>query len=261
MKKIYTLALCLTSFFAFGQTSGNLTFTYTPTSHNGYSGTKNVLAIWIQNSNGDFVKTRERYVGLQTSDHLPTWAVNSGGSAFSALLPGSDVTDATTGATLTAFSTRTIQWDGTDVNGNVVPDGNYKITVESCWNHGSANKDLRSFTFTKGASDDVQTPTSDANFTNISLEWIAGATSIEEKEAPILLAYPNPTKGITNIEYDKCSNIKVVNIIGKVVLNLNITSHNKGFKTIDLSNFDNGVYTVIASGSNTYSSEVIILNK
>ena len=259
-----TLLLSIISIIGFSQTAGTLTFSYTPTSHSGYSGTKNVLAIWIQKDNGDFVKTRERYVGWNTSDHLPTWAVNSGGSAWSALLPGCDITDATTGATLATFSTRTIQWDGTDVNGNIVPDGVYKISVESTWDHGNSNTTLRSFTFTKGSNYDIQTPTDDANFTNISLEWIASSTptNIEEAtETPQLFIFPNPAQNFVNIEYEKCTNIKIVSMLGKTVLNLNTYSTAKKIKSIDLSSFSNGIYMVIASNGNNTQQQMIVVNK
>ena len=59
------------------QTPGTLTFTFTeiaktPT-YNGNS--QHVIAVWVQTSVGAFIKTKLRYAGGVTADHLPTWAV------------------------------------------------------------------------------------------------------------------------------------------------------------------------------------------
>ncbi len=261
MKKTITILASLISLLGFSQTSGTLTFSYTPTSHSGYDGQKNVLAIWIQKGNGDFVKTRVRYVGLQTSDHLDTWMTNSGGS-FSALSPSCNVVDATTGATLTSFGTQTITWDGTDVNGNIVADGTYKVTVESTWDHGNNGGEVRSFTFTKGVNDDVQTPSDDANFTNINLEWVASlSNSIEELSKPSLVVYPNPTAGLLNVNYTNASSIKVVSILGEIVESRILTNVAVGVSRFDLSNYTNGIYTIVVSEGDKTTSKMIVLNK
>lgn len=156
----------------FSQTTGTLTFNCTTIAHTGYSGTKNVLAIWIQTNSGAFVKTYYRYAGGGTSDHLPTWAVNSGGTAGNCLSTSCNVVSATTGATLNGAVTKSITWNGTDLNGNQMPDGIYKVTIQETWNHGTTGTVTRSFSFTKGPASDIQTPATDANFSNLSLQWI-----------------------------------------------------------------------------------------
>lgn len=154
------------------QTSGTLTFNCTTIAHTGFSGTKNVLAIWIQTNSGAFVKTYYRYAGGGTSDHLPTWAVNSGGTAANCLSASCNIVGATTGATLNGAVTKSITWDGTDLSGNQMPDGVYKVTIQETWNHGTSGTVTRSFSFTKGPNSDIQTPATDANFSNLSLQWI-----------------------------------------------------------------------------------------
>jgi|GEM_PF-6851375 len=175
-----TLRLRIFTLFIFGlsylqihaQTTGTLTFNCTTIAHSGYSGTKNVLAIWIQTNSGAFVKTYYRYAGGGTSDHLPTWAVNSGGTAGNCLATSCNVVGATTGATLNGAVTKTVTWNGTDLSGNQMPDGIYKVTIQETWNHGTSGTVTRSFSFTKGPASDIQTPTTDANFSNLSLQWI-----------------------------------------------------------------------------------------
>ena len=50
------------------QTAGTLTFTYTQTAPSA-SATKNVMAVWIEDNSGTFVKTKMRYWSNSTNDH------------------------------------------------------------------------------------------------------------------------------------------------------------------------------------------------
>jgi hypothetical protein len=158
----------------FAQTAGTLTFTFTEAAHSvTYNGSaQHSLALWIQTGTGtgtsSFVKTRLRYWGgaaSKTGDHLPSWVANT----------GSNATDAVTGATLASWTTKTITWDGKIgpvATATLVPDGQYRVTLESCWDHGTAGIVVTSFAFTKGSTTDHQTPTNTANFTNIKLDWV-----------------------------------------------------------------------------------------
>ncbi len=264
IKKIGILAMSVIALNSYAQTPGTLSFEYSPTAHpNGYDGSKNTLAIWIQKADDSFVKTRVRYCcGGSTNDHLPVWAVNAGGFASFANF-NTDVTDATTGATLPDFQLRSINWDGTDVNGNVVPDGTYKVSVESTWNHGATNHIIRSFTFTKGTSIDNQTPANDAEFNNVSLIWTPSTTnSIDETNTSLeVVAYPNPSNGMLNIKYNNATSIKIVNMIGEVIVNDNLINENNGTYTADLSAYANGIYNIIISNGDQVTTKKITLNK
>ena len=143
MKKIFTNAFALIlSTGLFAQSMGTLTFHFTevtqPTA-NCYNGNaQHDLAVWIQTSTGTFVKTRLRRVGGGTSDHLPTWATNSGGSSSNALGATCNVVGATTGATLSSWTTQNITWDGKNAAGTLMADGAYRVAVQSTWDHGSS---------------------------------------------------------------------------------------------------------------------------
>ena len=112
MKSLFFSITLLACTFIQAQTQGTLSFSFTQTAHTSYTGNKNVLAVWIQSSTGTFIKTRLRYAGGGTADHLPTWAVNSGGTANNALGTSCNVVSAATGATLTNFSAKNVSWDG-----------------------------------------------------------------------------------------------------------------------------------------------------
>ncbi|MCB9194783.1 MAG: DUF2271 domain-containing protein [Flavobacteriales bacterium] len=254
------IAIGILSVFS-AQTAGSLSFTFTQTSHTAYTANKNVMAVWIQSSNGTFIKTRMRNAGSGTKDHLPTWAVNSGGTSGNCMSTSCNTVGATTGATLTSFSTRTVTWDGTDVNGNLVADGTYKITIESCWNHGSGAKTTRSFTFTKGSSTDSQTPADDANFTNISLAWTpSNGADVDDNEGSSVRIYPNPSSGIFNINYSNADAMKVLDILGNVIYSQRLSNAN-GLVDIDLSSYENGVYFVVLGEGDKNSMHKILLNK
>lgn len=261
---ILLLAICY-SVNLFAQTDGTLSFSFNQPVPTNPSGSKNVIAVWIENGTGTFIKTKLRYWGGGTNDHLPTWVSKS----------TQNVTDATTGATRTsttsptAFGTKTFTWDGKNVsgtsNGTIVADGTYKVWVESSWQTSLASNThntITSFTFTKGPNTFTATPTGDAFFNTITIDWVPATTSIESfSEMPILIAYPNPTNGIINMDYYKATNIQIVNILGSVVYNEKTDNTLSGNTTIDLRNFANGIYFINVMNGDKSTKFKVILNK
>jgi len=258
---------------SYSQTAGTLTVTFSQPQPSSPSGTKNVIAVWIENNSGTFIKTKLRYVGNGTKDHLPSWAVKAGGTASNATSTTCNTTDATTGATLTsstsptAFGTKTVVWDGKNVNGTTngttVADGVYKVWIESSWSSGTASNshnDIISFTFTKGATADHQTPAGDNYFNTITLDWVPSGTGIDNNTINSNInIYPNPTNGIVNIDLSKIqsgSKIQIYSIVGKKVYE-EITNKASGVKSIDLSEQENGVY-LVSVNNKTYK---ILLNQ
>lgn len=254
------------------QTAGTLTFSFTevaktPT-YNGNS--QHVLAVWIQNTTGTgtgtFVKTKLRYVGSGTNDHLPTWAANCGcASSTNALGTACNIVDATTGATRSSWTSYTVTWDGKKgaaATGTLQPDGVYKVTIQSTWNHGTSGTATTSYTFTKGPSTDHQTPANNANWTGVVLDWVPNVTGVEENTIkPQIEIYPNPSTGIINVDYSNTQAIKVLNTLGEVVYEETIEEMEQGTKAIDLSKFSNGIYFINVSNQNGASNHKVILDK
>ncbi|MEY4286187.1 MAG: hypothetical protein RL511_260 [Bacteroidota bacterium] len=257
---ILSLALLLSNLL-FSQTQGTLTLAFTQVPHTSYTGNKNVMAVWIQTSSGTFVKTRKRNAGGGTSDHLPVWAVNSGGNANNCMSGACNTIGATTGATLNSFGNINVSWDGTDASGNLVPDGTYKITVESCWNHGNTAKASRSYTFTKGPNADIQTPTDDANFTGIALAWNPSGAGVEEVASPLVVSVsPNPSSdGIFEVSFNKATSISVYNLAGEETIVVPVVNEQK--KVLDLSAMPNGVYFIAVTNGKTTKKEKVVINK
>lgn len=246
------------------QTSGTMNLSFIELSKSPTYGNqgKHVLVLWIENSSGQFVKTLSKYGGTMqgnTEDHLSAWSVIAGGS-FSNCTNANTI-GAVTGATLTSFSTRTAVWNGTDVNGSIVPDGSYKIGIEETWNHGTNGTYVRYINFTKGSNSDNQSPADDANFANISLSWSPSTSGlVETKSVASVKIYPNPSTGIIHVDYDKGTDLKVVNVLGVTVAEEKLDG-TKGTKNIDLSNYNNGIYFFIVSDGIKKSTYKIVLNK
>lgn len=265
------------------QTAGTLTFTFNqpiptapaPT----YTGTqlRNILAVWIENGTGTFIKTKMRYVGSTTSDHLPSWSVKSGGVLSNALGASSNITDATTGATLrttttpVAFGTRSVTWDGKNVvgatNGTTVADGNYVIWIESTWVDAGANNHqvLESYSFTKGTTLVHLTPTSPSTYFNtIDLIWTPAGLGFEDVKykEPAVVIYPVPSTGIFNIDFkNEIKDIKVYNLLGQTVYSEAIKNNAETTKQVNLSNLSNGNYVISLSNENGVSNYEVILKK
>ena len=70
-------------------------------------------------------------------------------------------------------------------------------------------------------------------------------TGISENFANLMI-YPNPSNGIVNIEFNNSDNnfdfIKVLNVLGEEVFEINEISENKNITTLDFSNHTKGVY-------------------
>jgi hypothetical protein len=273
------LLLCF-SIIGKAQTTGTLTFSYNqpvPTSpkptYTGYC----VTAVWIEDAAGNFIKTKMRFVGSSTSDHLPTFAVKAGGVLSNALGANVNVTDATTGATRkntttpVGFGPQSFVWDGKNVNGasngTTVPDGVYKVWIESTWvDSGSNNhQELSSYSFTKGPTSAITTATGDAYVNTIVMNWVATGLGTNNTISPNtqVAIYPNPSKGILNIDFQNEINyIQITNMLGQSVYQEKVIDGAIGtMKSIDLSNYGNGVYIIIVSNNEGTSNYKVLLQK
>ena len=152
MKKIYSTAFSI-FFFAvslFAQTSGELTVTVTTSTTGGNYSPKNIVAIWIEDDAGNFVKTLLAYAQTRKT-HLNTWqaSTTAAGSPYNTV-------DAITGATKSSHGTRTCYWNASDVDGEIVIDGTYKIWMELTDKNSTGN--FSSFSFVKGDQPEAVIP-------------------------------------------------------------------------------------------------------
>ena len=141
------------------KTTGNLSVSFTTGTANGEYAPRNVVAVWIEDNSGIFIKTL--LVNAQKRmRHLTNWSSKT---------PTGDNIDAITGATSTTFGTLICSWNGMDTSGTLVSDGTYKLCMELADDNSSEN--FSYFTFKKGNSEDLQTPANKPSFSNISIHW------------------------------------------------------------------------------------------
>jgi Secretion system C-terminal sorting domain len=273
------------------QTPGTLTFSYIQAQPNGTTvapamnaGLKNITAVWIENNAGLFIKTKYRFVSSVTQDHLPTWAAKSGGVLSNALSANCNVTDAVTGATRTSVTVstatapaayvkaNTLTWDGKNVsgaaNGVVVPDGIYKVWIESTWNDtGGVNYHnvLTSFAFTKGTTVQHVTPVGDAFFNTIVMDWVPVLAGVDSNTYSLdVNVYPNPSNGLVNLDFNsEVTFIKVSNLLGQEIYSEKISESTLGTsKSVDLSAYEAGVYIVnVSNNDGGVSNYKVVLDK
>ena len=136
-------------------TGGEVTFTFRTVSTGGPYAPRHVLAVWIEDAGG-FVKTR-LLRATSKKQYLYTWKTSS----------NYNVIDAVTGATMTSHQTHTVTWDCTDLDGNIIPDGDYDIWAEFTDKH--AQGPLKTITFTKGPEPQTITLPDETYFKDMSV--------------------------------------------------------------------------------------------
>jgi len=157
MKKVlFCVLFCLALSLAYTQNAEPFSGIAISFTFNRQSGTSsNQFAVWIEDSQGDFVTTlfATRYTatgGWQRRPlSIPLWVRQSGLSAMSR-----DDIDAFSGATPRAGAV-SYRWDGRDRNGNLFPPGGYRIVLEATLR--GENRVLYSAPFTMGSTSSAAT--------------------------------------------------------------------------------------------------------
>ncbi len=240
------------------QTQGTLSISVKTVTNNGQYKPKNILAIWIEDaSTNTFIKTR-LFRSYNTNYRMYLTKFKAATSSTY------NVVDAVTGSTYPSHSTRTATWDGTDVNGNIVPDGNYNVCIEFTESNGTGP--YASFTFNKSDQAVTLTPTNTTNFQNISITWTPTTSSLNNisTEKGVLSVYPNPVKNSALINLvPNVNNIYVVDVNGKTVDRINkpntilksqaLWTPNKSLK--------NGVYFIVVENNISKQTTKVILQR
>lgn len=228
------LILFLGLFYAnliLGQTSGTLSVSVSTKSTGGDYSPKNVMAVWIENNQGKFIKTLLVY-GDKRKTHLNVWesSTSLAGSTFNSV-------DAITGATQANHRLRNCSWDGTDFNRMNVPDGDYKLRIELTDKNETGN--VASLSFTKGPNSFKQNFSNTAGFSTVSLNWTSKDISPrQEREYSIdTVVSPNPGPGKFTILIRNVLSLKVTSLTGRVIC----ISETPNF---DLTDQPNGIYFV-----------------
>lgn len=230
MKKTTTLLLLslLASIGLYAQTYGELSVTTNTSDAGGSYNPRNCVAIWVENDNGEFVKTLMAYAQNRKT-HLNTWQASTGavGAEY-------NTTDAITGATRNSHATRSCTWNGVDYNGDLMPDGTYHVWMELTDKNNTGN--YSSFTFIKGIDPDTQAPEDVPSFGDISIHWQPSGTGIAVTDKESLYSITNnPGNGVFEIKGAQFDEIMITTMAGKLV-------YQGQDANIDLSNENTGMY-------------------
>lgn len=246
MRNIY-LSLLFVFAFAYSvqsQSYGFLTVQTTTSNAGGNYNPRNVVAIWVEDNSGNFVKTLLAY-GNNRKTHLNNWQASTtgAGSAYNTV-------DAISGATRNSHAIRNCTWNGTDINGALVPDGTYKLKMELTDKNSTGN--YSTFTFVKGPNVDLQTPSDEPSFASLSIHWKPSAVNIEEARMENKTnVFPNPTKDQIIIECEQFISVELYNINGRLI-------YKGDDKVLDVSVFETGLYVLrVITENEVYIEKVI----
>lgn len=238
MKKIivsiaFAFIMSLTSF---AQTTGELFVTTTTSETGGNYAPRNIVAIWVENEQGEFVKTLLSYAQARKT-HLNTWqaATTAAGTAY-------NTTDAITGATRSNHGTRLCSWDATDYNGFTVADGTYYVWMELTDKNATGN--YSSFAFIKDENPNSQTPDDVQSFSSTSIVWQPTGVSVLEVTKNNISIIPNQSNGIFSVTGDNINEVEVRSISGRLI-------SKSTSQSIDICNQQAGIYLIIVQTENT----------
>jgi hypothetical protein len=177
-----TLGAMILGSSAFAQTAGSVSIT-AKLADTG-SGPEHWTVVWVTNATtGAFVRTIRRQGESYSShwnDHCPAWytAVNNNASRYTVAADGFTGATASTYAAPNSPFTQT--WNCKDASGATVPDGTYKIWIQYAEDtSGAGPVTTGGMVWTKGpTASTVNPPNQGTNFTNMSIVWTPGATTV-----------------------------------------------------------------------------------
>lgn len=246
MKNVYLLLITLITLTSISNaqtnakllaaTDGEISFQITTKNYIAEYSTKHVMAVWVTEDNGTFVKSLLVLAATRKYD-LVAWNAASSGNEV----------DATTGATQSSHIARTITWDCTDIAGDEVEDGTYRLNIE--YTSNDAGFDVgptANYAFSKGVDNQSYTPSNTNSFENISITYtnLENATAVSRLEYDKVIIYPNPA--FDNVYIDSpvdLERVSVFNIIGKEMNNI-LSSTQENTTAINISKLPTGIYII-----------------
>ncbi len=227
------------------QTPGELSVSAFTLEAGGNYAPRNVLAIWIEDSDGNFIKTLMAYAQNRRT-HLNIWQASTvaAGSEF-------NTTDAITGATRSNHANRSATWNGTDFEGNLAPDGDYQLWFELTDKNGTGNYGYVEFVKSSVNQDII--PVDLPSFYDIIIQWqpdnSVGFNANELEDNSFAYDQVNALLSCSIPDYFE---ISIFDLVG----NLQIKSQQE--KT-SLAHLNSGVYIVVVTTDGKASAHKIVV--
>jgi len=196
---------------AFAQESLTLSFDTTPVGGN-YA-PRNVLAVWIEDAAGNFVKTINRWANRR-AQHLVAWEQASGGANV-------DV-DAVSGATRSSHNANVaVSWDLKDSAGQLIPDGIYTIRMEVADRNSNSpdQNNQGTFAFEKNGMAATQT-VSGGGFQNVIIAYNTSPVDPVDPNPPTtdpVPANPGTINAIGGCSYSGNSQVPPVLLVAAIL--------------------------------------------
>lgn len=258
-KTILSLFIAVVSLTLWAQGAGGTVDISVTTKPNGdgYS-PKHVLAIWIEDSEGGFVKTL-KLRGDKRKQYLYTWNDAASGNT----------TDATTGSTLSSHQTHSVSWNCSDVSGETVADGEYQCMIEYTSEHAQGPKTALSFNISAEsfaaqpedltyftAMDIVFTPEETTGTQNVNKEYQFSVYPVPASDLlHVSMVFPEPAPASLTLYGSDAREVGVlwsgVPLEGSQDLHLNISEHGVA----------PGTYFLILKSDNHLSTRQIIIGE
>jgi hypothetical protein len=249
MKKILLILTILA--FYLSASAQSVTFNVTTVTDNGTFSPKHVLAVWIEDNSGAFVKSN-KVMAVDRKQYLYTWNTQSSGN----------FTDATTGATLTSHQAHTITWNCQNLSSEVVVDGDYKIWIEYTDQH--AQGPIFSVDFTVSGSTFNVDPADQTYFKDMTLDYTPATTGLENVTGnQALSVYPNPSTGDFYINFaseEKGNvNLNIVDVSGRIVYEKQFSVSELINYPMQLSDLKTGIYILKLSVNTKEIQQKIVI--
>lgn len=235
MKHIYLLLIGLVlSISSFAQ----LQVSFTSSSAGGYFAPAHILAVWVEDTDGNYVKTLMKFAD-ERQNYLENWktAVNSADD------DNYDV-DAVTGATKYEHKEYSCSWDAIDFNGNLVENTEFVLCLELTDKNDEGNYSRIPFTI-DFANPVTNNSVTEDSFEDIDIRWTPLSSISSNRNFTKVNIYPNPATDYINIKYSQDVNDDILFSIYDVLGNQIYQSISTQNTRVDVSSFKAGEYFIV----------------
>lgn len=219
---------------------------------------RHILAVWVEDANGDFVNTLMVYAEERKSK-LGKWNAASGGYKA----------DAVTGATLSNNDQyHSVEWDLKNFAGTLVQNGTYTLCMEITSDDFAGP--YREIEFVLDGNDFTLHPEAGSNYSNISILFENEATYTQpiDYNDKYLNIYPNPVRDKLKVmllaERKSPATFKLLNVEGKVVDVFKVEV-NEGVNELRVDelvrNISPGIYSLSVETDHYKVAKKILVNK
>jgi hypothetical protein len=148
-------------------TEGTLTVEFTSSRLGGKYGPRNVGAVWVEDTQGHYVRTLELWGGPENRTSVTSWYANACLTDPTLASP-----DVLTSATLPGPATHKAHWDTRTFRGKLVADGVYRLSIQLTENQIFPEGPQLTVEFEKRRDRWTLSPAAPRGFGSVALEYV-----------------------------------------------------------------------------------------